>query len=118
MAGLYVHRQMAHRRRNASDSSTNTLGEYARGGRGMIKPYLTDPEILEIASPLTQRAAIVRWFKNNGFGVVRVRPNGMPLIMRSALEQIDQKEASNDSKVDVAAYLRKYGKDAKQKASA
>jgi hypothetical protein len=46
-------------------------------------PYLSDDEILSIVRPLTQPAAIVRWFRLNGFPDVRKRPNGMPLVSRT-----------------------------------
>jgi hypothetical protein len=49
-------------------------------------PFLTDAEIKEIVFPLTQPAAIVRWFRKNGFTEMKVRPNGMPLI---SLEHFD-----------------------------
>lgn len=50
-------------------------------------PYLTDAEILGIVAPLRQPAAIVRWFRHEGFEV-RVRPNGMPLISRAHFDAI------------------------------
>jgi hypothetical protein len=46
---------------------------------------LTDAELLEIASPLKQPAAIVRWFRGEGFSL-KTKPNGMPLITRSEFE--------------------------------
>lgn len=49
-------------------------------------PHLTTEEILDMVEPLHQPAAIVRWFKKQGFVVKVVRPNGMPLISRCAWE--------------------------------
>jgi len=51
-------------------------------------PLLTEEEILLIMHPLTQSAAILRWFKQNGFVDVKKRPNGMPLISRSYFDAI------------------------------
>jgi hypothetical protein len=51
-------------------------------------PFLTDDEIHEIVHPLTQPAAIMRWFRRNGFDQVKVKPNGMPLIGRTYFEQV------------------------------
>jgi hypothetical protein len=51
-------------------------------------PFLTDEEILEIVKPLRQPAAILRWFRKNGFDQVKPKPNGMPLIGRTYFEQV------------------------------
>lgn len=58
------------------------------------KPYLTDAEILEIAAPLKQRAAIRRWFEDAGF-TVKTRPNGMPLILRAEFDRQHQAPAAD-----------------------
>lgn len=50
-----------------------------------LLPFLTDQEILDMTAPLTQKAAIVRWFRREGF-VVKIKPNGMPLVARSHFE--------------------------------
>lgn len=49
--------------------------------------FLTDAQILDIVKPLTQPAAIVRWFVREGF-TVKVRPNGMPLISSAHYEAV------------------------------
>lgn len=85
-------------------------------------PYLTELEIREIAAPLRQPAAIVRWFKNSGFDVT-IRPNGMPLVTRSNFDAVTggiaakvDKEPIGESP-DVAGYLRSLGKRSQQKSS-
>ncbi len=55
-----------------------------------MSPYLTDAEILGIVAPLKQPAAIVRWFRREGFEI-RVRPNGMPLISRAHFDAMTNK---------------------------
>ncbi|MFC7514585.1 hypothetical protein ACFQUU_06175 [Herbaspirillum sp. GCM10030257] len=50
--------------------------------------FLSNEEIFAIVHPLTQPAAIVRWFKHNRFTDVKVRPNGMPLIARAYFDQV------------------------------
>jgi len=49
-------------------------------------PFMSDEEILLLVKPLTQKAAIMRWFRNNGFPDVKPKPNGLPLIFRSAFD--------------------------------
>lgn len=51
-------------------------------------PYLSDDEILKIVWPLTQPAAILRWFRNNGFPEVRRRPSGLPLVSRAYFDTV------------------------------
>jgi hypothetical protein len=51
-------------------------------------PYLTDDEILALTKPLVQPAAIVRWFRSNGFDALKIRPNGMPLINRTHFDAV------------------------------
>lgn len=46
---------------------------------------IPDEELRRIAAPLTQPAAIRRWFARQGF-VIREKPNGMPLISRAHFE--------------------------------
>lgn len=85
-------------------------------------PYLTEAEIREIADPLCQPAAIVRWFKKSGFDVT-VRPNGMPLITRSNFEAVKGSIAtrgdkpSEEESPDVAGYLKSLSKRTQQKSS-
>ena len=76
-------------------------------------PFLTDEEIRTIVKPLTQPAAIVRWFRVNGFTEMKIKPNGMPLI---SLEHFDAVAGGGQSKPpapaqasspDVEGYLNK-----------
>lgn len=84
-------------------------------------PFLTDDEIREIVKPLTQPAAIVRWFRANGFPDCRVRPNGLPLITRAQFDAVSaglagqQLDTASDD-LDLTAYLKKFGKGPKSKA--
>ena len=81
----------------------------------MPLPYLTDVEILDIVKPLTQPAAIVRWFNDHGL-YVKKRPNGMPLISRGHFEVrtvagINDEPAGYDGFVprpDSAAFEQRY----------
>jgi len=50
-----------------------------------MTPDIPDEELRRIAAPLTQPAAIRRWFARQGF-VIREKPNGMPLISRAHFE--------------------------------
>lgn len=71
------------------------------------KPYLTDAEILEIAAPLKQRAAIRRWFEDAGF-TVKTRPNGMPLILRAEFDRQHQAPAADAARTggpNVVAFM-------------
>jgi hypothetical protein len=84
----------------------------------MTTPHLTTEEILDMAEPLQQPAAIVRWFKKQGFVVKVVRPNGMPLISRAAWEShLSAEPAASEPKTetpantpDVAAFLSRFNK--------
>jgi Domain of unknown function (DUF4224) len=86
-----------------------------------VLPFLNDEELREMAAPLKQPAAIVRWFRQQGF-VVRVKPNGMPLVSRTYFDAVmdfssrsatatalDVPGASNTP--NVAALLRLFGKN-------
>jgi hypothetical protein len=81
-------------------------------------PYLSDNELREIANPLRQPAAIVRWFKREGFEV-RTKPNGMPLISRTNFDLVMSGHAvtATESSADagntpnVAAFLSRFRKD-------
>lgn len=86
-------------------------------------PYLTDEEIMSLMSPLVQHAAIVRWFRANGFADCRVKPNGLPLIPRSQCNTTPTGAApllteESSSSINVEALLKRYGKSAKSKAPA
>lgn len=84
----------------------------------MTAPHLTTEEILDMVQPLQQPAAIVRWFKKQGFVVKVVRPNGLPLISRSAWEahlsfSPAATEPAGDNPAntpDVAAFLARFQK--------
>lgn len=81
----------------------------------MPLPYLTDVEVIDIVKPLTQPAAIVRWFNDHGF-YVKKRPNGMPLISRGHFEArtvagINDEPAGYDGfapRPDRAAFEQRY----------
>lgn len=90
-----------------------------------VLPFLTDDEIRQIVSPLSQPAAIVRWFRQNGFDGLKVRPNGMPLITRSHFEAVTASIAMKNATTattqegpDVAAYLNRISRNAKSKKAA
>lgn len=51
------------------------------------KPYLTDPEIDDVCSPLVQPAAQGRYLAGLGLRVQR-KPNGRPLVGRSDFERV------------------------------
>ena len=83
-------------------------------------PYLTNEEIKGITEPLTQPAAIVRWFRANGFSDCKVKPNGLPLIYRSEFyaSPVAETTKENAAHPDVAGYLAKLAKRSKSKAHA
>lgn len=88
-----------------------------------LPPFLTDEEIFAIVHPLQQPAAIVRWFKNNGFPDIKVRPNGLPLITRTSFEAVygaakavPAAPESVGEQPDVAGYLASLSSRAKSKA--
>ena len=85
-------------------------------------PFLTDEEILSIAKPLKQAAAIVRWFQQNGFTDVKRRPSGMPLVARSYFDAVTMSSvrsqvsaAKNEpaAQPNIEAFRQKYGGGAK-----
>ena len=84
----------------------------------MTSPDIPDDEIRRMVAPLTQPAAIRRWFVRQGF-IVRQKPNGMPLISRAHFEAhlsasaepppgADQPTPSNTP--DTAGFLARYDK--------
>jgi hypothetical protein len=88
-----------------------------------VLPFLTDDEIRQIAHPLTQPAAIVRWFRHNGFDGLKVRPNGMPLIARAHFDAMTasvamQNAATTEQAPDATAFLARIGRKAKSRAPA
>jgi hypothetical protein len=88
-----------------------------------LPPFLSDGEILEIVTPLVQPAAIVRWFRDNGFPDVKKRPNGMPLVSRAYFDQVTAGSAKKADihgpeivvQPNVQAYLDRFAKSAKSK---
>jgi len=80
-------------------------------------PHLTDAEIIDMVAPLKQPAAIVRWFRAQGF-TVREKPNGMPLVSRAHFEAHLSGEqapsvtadATPANTPDVAAFLSRFNK--------
>jgi hypothetical protein len=82
-------------------------------------PYLTNEEILGIVEPLTQPAAIVRWFRSHGFPDCQVRPNGLPLIFRCEFESKHaQVQETMPEQPDVSGFLKKIANRSKTKAAA
>ena len=84
-------------------------------------PFLTDTEVLEIVKPLRQPAAIMRWFKCQGFSV-RIKPNGMPLVLRAhfetATDPVHTAEVNlpdTAQQPDVAALLERFAKQRERK---
>ncbi|MFP6558127.1 DUF4224 domain-containing protein [Paraburkholderia sp. B3] len=83
-------------------------------------PFLTDAELRIIAAPLRQPAAIIRWFRRQGFDV-RIKPNGMPLLSRTHFDDVmagrggDTVHATRrrSCEPDVAAFLNKYKRTSK-----
>ncbi|WP_236673855.1 hypothetical protein ACKZDW_10470 [Ralstonia syzygii subsp. celebesensis] len=76
--------------------------------------------MLDLAKPLVQPAAIVRWFKGQGF-VCRIKPNRMPLISRQHFEHASglapvlkdsegarQQNAAAGGEPDAAALLARF----------
>ncbi len=50
--------------------------------------YLTDEEVAEITKPLKQKAARVRYLRDQLGLLVKTRPDGSPLVSRSNFEQV------------------------------
>lgn len=87
-----------------------------------VPPFLSEAEIFAIVHPLTQPAAIVRWFMSNGFTELKVRPNGLPLIARAYFDQVTAgsvkvPEQAQEPAVqpNVQAYLDRIAKRAKSR---
>lgn len=51
------------------------------------KPYLTDDELAEICAPLVAPAAQRRFLERLGL-IVKVKPNGHPLVARGEFERV------------------------------
>lgn len=63
-----------------------------------MTPYLTDVEVAEITTPLTQGAARIKFFESIGVKA-ETKPNGQPLVWRKDFEAVKgQVEAANDGK--------------------
>lgn len=80
----------------------------------MELPFLTDEEIRQIVSPLIQPRAICRWFSDNGF-VVKVRPNGLPLVSRAAFNQVTSNmnshaDINKSDSINTAGYISRFSK--------
>lgn len=103
--------EKAHRR---VDGVGRIKEKFTEGGQHLM--YLSDEEIRSITHPLSQPAAMVRWFMRNGF-VVKIRPNGMPLISRAHYETVMSEQAieadKSKSGLNVAALKKavRYGDD-------
>lgn len=52
-----------------------------------MTPWLTQAEIDDLCTPLTQAAAQIRYLRGQGL-TVRTKPNGHPLVMREHIEQV------------------------------
>jgi hypothetical protein len=63
----------------------------------MSAPYLTDAEVDDICAGLKQNAAKVRFLERMGLKVRR-KPNGRPLVSRTAYDSLERPDAraSND----------------------
>lgn len=53
----------------------------------MQPPYLTDAEILAMCEPLKQPAALCRFLSGMGL-LVKQKPNGRPLVLRTELDRV------------------------------
>lgn len=51
------------------------------------KPYLTEAELAEICAPLVTPAAQRRYLERLGL-IVKVKPNGRPLVARGEFERV------------------------------
>lgn len=81
-----------------------------------MTPDIPDDELRRIAAPLTQPAAIRRWFARQGF-IIREKPNGMPLISRahfeahlSAATPTSAPEETASNTPDTAGFLARFDK--------
>ncbi len=52
-----------------------------------MSPWLSDPEVADLCSPLEQPAAQLRYLQRQGYIVSR-KPNGRPLLMRAEVERV------------------------------
>lgn len=81
----------------------------------MLTVDIPDDEIRRIAAPLTQPAAICRWFVKQGF-TIRIKPNGMPLISRAHFDAhlsgaaVAAAVDTPSNTPDVAGFLEKFRK--------
>ncbi|OZI64590.1 DUF4224 domain-containing protein [Bordetella genomosp. 4] len=63
-------------------------------------PYLTDEEIANICTPLTQPAAQMRHLKRLGLNA-RAKPNGRPLVARADFDRVMTSEQPAPRLVEV-----------------
>lgn len=52
-------------------------------------PWLSDAEVAELCEPLVQPAAMCRYLQDTLKIKCRRKPNGRPLVLRSAVEGLD-----------------------------
>ncbi len=64
-----------------------------------MTPFLTDPEIDEICSPLTQPAAQIRYLESIGL-IVKRKPNGRPMVGRRHYEDMMSGKHSEAARPD------------------
>ncbi len=74
-------------------------------------PYLTETEILRMASPLKQPAAIRRWCQRQSIFFDKEMPNGLPLIPRSFLGE--EPTPSGPPDLDATKYRERFGNAAR-----
>lgn len=67
-------------------------------------PWLDDSEIDGLTDPLTQNAAKVRHLRKMGL-VVTTRPNGRPIVLRHAWEQLQHGIESTRPSTDAVAAM-------------
>ena len=73
-------------------------------------PFLTKEEILKMVDPLTQPAAIRRWFECSGFSHFKIMPCGLPLVPRSFLDQQAGNDVSHGRGPNPDALRERFGK--------
>lgn len=64
-----------------------------------MTPWLSQPEIDDMCCPLTQWAAQIRYMREQGL-IVRTKPNGAPLVMRTHFEQVMNPQSAEKTRND------------------